>query len=339
MHLKRYTLASLLLMAIVGWYVYQAISPADYTLTILGEKITLPLAVWVVVPMALLFLASFFHMLYYGYKAYRRRRKVTNDIEKLADALYWDILKSPKKHNYADPRIRPVGVVLDAGCDDFTKVDKKACHEKVRDAIDIVTAIKHGEVLETEKLKLDKSNPYAVQNGLNMLKHEPQRAEEVLRRMPYYDKRVIKEALKIFAEEASPQQLDRYIEQIDRDVLMHIVDTMEKREEKNRIPLDMLGRVLTTQVQLDECDYMILSKKLVKHYTPHELLAFFEKLAGKDEKAFKAYLFTLIEFEMLDKANELMQDTQRGEYLDFKAYLDLRKAGKHYPIDLLLTRC
>jgi len=71
-------------------------------------------------------------------------------------------------------------------------------------------------------------------------------------------------------------------------VLMHIVDTMEKRDEKNKIPLDMLGRILTTKVQLDDCDYMLLSKKLVKHYTPHELLAFFEKLAGKEEVVFTA---------------------------------------------------
>jgi len=42
---------------------------------------------------------------------------------------------------------------------------------------------------------------------------------------------------------------------------------------------------------------------------------------------------------MLDKANELLEETQRGEYLDFKAFLDLRRAGKHYPINLLLPQC
>ncbi len=338
MHLKRYTLASILLMVVVGGYVYQMVTEAEYTLTILGEHITLPIAVWAVVPMVILFLASFTHMLYYGYKAYRRRKRVTRDIEKLADALYWDVLKAPKPHNYTDPRIRPIGVVLDNGCDDFTKVDKKACHEKVRDAIDIITAIRHGEVVDMEKLKLGKSNPYAIQNALNMLRNEPQRAEEILRRMPYYDAKVIKEALKIFAEGASDQQLERYIDQIDREVVMHIVETLEKRNEKSKLSLATLEKMIE-KADFGDCDYMILSRKLVKHYTPHELLALFEKLAAKDEKAFKAYVFTLIEFEMLDKANELLQDTQRGEYLDFKAYLDLRKAGKHYPIDLLLTHC
>lgn len=338
MHLKRYTLAAILLIAAVGTYVHHMVTPDEFTLNLMGVNVTLPIAVWVVIPMVLLYLASFFHMLYYGFKAYMRRKRVTKDIEKLADALYWDILKSPRKHHYMDKRVKPIGVVLDSGCDDFTKVDKKLCHEKVRDAVDIITAIRHGEVLDLSKYRLEKSNPYVVQNGLNMLKHEPERAEEVLRRVPYYDERVIKEAARIFVEKASEQELEKYLDFIDKDVMMHLIDTLQDRDEKNKISLALIEKILTKNSPSD-CDYMILSRKLVKYYTPHELLAFFEKLVGQDEKAFKAYVFTLIEFEMLDKANELMQDTQRGEYLDFKAYLDLRKSGKHYPIDLLLNQC
>jgi hypothetical protein len=338
MHLKRYTLAAVLLIAAVGTYVYQAVTTAEYTLDILDMHITLPIAVWVVVPMALLYFASLFHMMYYGYRAYRRRRRVTRDIEKLADALFWDVLKAPRKHNYTDPRIKPIGAVLDFGCDDFTKIDKKGIPEQVRDAVDVITAIKHGEVVDLSKYKLDKSNPYAVQNGINMLKHEPERAEEVLRRVPYYDKAVIHEAIRIFVEKASDQELERYLEFVDIDVLMHLLDTYEGRDEKNRISLATIEKIIA-HVEPDACDYMILSRRLVKYYTPHELLAFFEKLVGRDEKAFKAYVFTLLEFEMLDRANELLQDTQHGEYLEFKAYLDLRKSGKHYPIDLLLEQC
>ncbi len=338
MHIKRYTLAAIVLIALVGTYVYQMVSQAEYTLDLMGLHITLPIAVWIVVPMVLLYIATLFHMLYYGFRIYMRRKRVTKDIEKLADALYWDVLKSPKKHHYTDKRVKPIGVVLDSGCDDFTKVDKKLCHERVRDAIDVITAIKHGEVVDIDKLKLDKTNPYAIQNALNILKHEPQRAEEMLRKAESYDPKVVKEATMIFVEKANEQQIEKYIDFIDRDVLMHLFDTMEARDEKNRITLPLVEKILI-KIAPSDCDYMILSRKLVKYYTPHELLAFFEKLVGQDEKAFKAYIFTLIEFEMLDKANELLQDTQRGEYLDFKAYLDLRKSGKHYPMDLLLKQC
>ncbi|BDY12318.1 hypothetical protein [Hydrogenimonas cancrithermarum] len=338
MHLKRYTLASIFLIAAVGIYVYKVVSPGTYSLELLGVNVSLPIAVWIVIPMILLYLASFFHMLYYGFKGYLSKKRIARDIHKLADALYWDILKSPKKHNYTDKEIRKIGVVLDTGCDDFTKVDKKRCNEHIRDAIDLIIAIKHGEFVDLKKMGLEKSNPYVIQNWLNFLKHEPERAEEILRKSESYDPKVVHEAIRLFVEKANEQQLEKYAQFVDMGVLMHLLDTMEAREEKERISLNMIEKLLTRNNPTD-CDYLLISRKLSKLYTPHELLALFEKLVAQDEKVFKAYIFTLIEFEMLDKANELLEDTQRGEYLDFKAFLDLRRAGKHYPIDLLLQQC
>jgi len=335
MHLKRYTLASILLIAVVSFYVYKMVTPGTYTLDLLGINISLPVAVWSVVPMTLLFLASFIHILYYGIKDYFRRKRVSKDLDKLADALYWDILKEPKKHNYTDKEIRKIGLVLDMGCENFLKSDKRKCNEHIRDAIDIVTAIKHGEFMDIKKLNLDKSNPYEIQNWLNLLKNEPIKAEEILRKYESFNKRVVKEATKIFVESANGQQLERFAHFIDNDIMMHLLDTMASRSEKDRISLEVIEKILMQKNSLD-CDYLLLAKKLSKLYTPHALLSFFEKITTKDERAFKGYIFILIEFEMLDKANELLEDTQHDEYLDFKAFLDLRKAGKHYPLDIFL---
>ena len=338
MHLKRYTLAAIILIAAVGFYVYKTVSPGTYNLELMGVNVSLPIAVWVIIPMVLLYLASFFHMLYFGFKDYLRKKRIARDIDKLADALYWDILKSPKKHGYTDKQIRKIGVVLDNGCDDFTKVDKKKCHEHIRDAIDLVVEIGHGEYVDLKKMALEKSNPFVIKNWLNYLQHEPEKSEEILRKSESYDAKVVHAAIRLFVEKANEQQLEKYADFIDLDVLMHLLDTMESREEKERISLATIEKLLVKN-HPEDCDYLRLARKLSKLYTPHELLALFEKLVRQDDKAFKAYIFTLIEFEMLDKANELLQDTQRGEYLDFKAFLDLRKAGKHYPIELLLRQC
>jgi hypothetical protein len=338
MHLKRYTLASIILIVAVSIYVYKMVSTGTYTLDLFGVNISLPIAVWSIVPMALLFVASFIHILYYGFKDYLRRKRVSRDIDKLADALFWDILKEPKKHNYTDKEIKQIGVVLDAGCEEFLKVDKKACHEHIRDAIDIITSIKHGEFVDLKKMNLDKSNPYEIQNWLNFLKAESTRAEEILRKAESYDQKVVDEAIKIFVESANEHQLEKYAHLINSSALMHLLDTMSKRDEKDRVSLEAIDKLLM-QKSLSNCDYLLLARKLSKLYTPHAILSFFEKLVAKDERAFKAYIFILIEFEMLDRANELLEDTQHDEYLDFKAFLDLRKAGKHYPINLLLQQC
>ncbi len=339
MYFKRYTLASILLIAAVGGYVYYMITKDTYTVELLGVNVTLPIAAWVVVPMALFYLASLFHMLYYGFKGYLQKRRIERDISKLTDALYWDILKSPKQHAYDDKEIRKIGVVLDSGFEDLSGIDKNKCDERVKEALEIVEAIERGEFVEMKKVSLDKSNPYVIQNWLNFLNSEPGRAEEVLRKAESYDDTVVRAAMKKFVENASQQQIEKYKEKMDIDIFMHLLDSLKSSdEEKPRIGLDFIDSLLES-MEPTEKDYLQIAQRLSKLYTPDEVLRFFEKVVARDEKAFKAYIFVLIEFEMLDKANELLQDTARGEYLDFKAFLDLRKSGKHYPMDLLLPRC
>ncbi len=339
MHFKRYTLASILLIAAVGGFVYYMVTKDTYTVELLGVNVTLPIAAWIVAPMVLLYLASLFHMLYYGFKGYLQKRRVERDMAKLSDALYWDILKSPKQHAYDDKEIRKIGIVLDQGCDDFSGVDKNLCDERVKEALEMIEAIERGEFVDMKKINLEKSNPYVVQNWLNFLEKEPERAEEILRKAETYDERVVHAAMKRFVESASEQQIEKYREMIDIDIFMHLLDTLKRgEEEKPRIGLDFIDSLLET-IKPSEEEYLRIAQRLSKLYTPDEVLRFFEKVVARDDKAFKAYIFVLIEFEMLDKANELLQDTARGEYLDFKAFLDLRKAGKHYPMDLLLPRC
>ncbi len=339
MHFKRYTLASIVLIAAVGGYVYYMITKDTYTVELLGVNVTLPIAVWIVAPMVLLYLASLFHMLYYGFKGYLQKRRVERDIAKLSDALYWDILKAPKQHAYDDKEIRKIGVVLDQGCEEFSGVDKSQCDERVKEALETIEAIERGEYVDMKKISLEKSNPYVVKNWLNFLKSEPARAEEILRKPENYDEKVVHEALKSFIESASQQQIEKYRDMMDITLLIHLLDSMkEKADEKPSISLEFIDSLLDS-MEVSEEDYLQIAQRLSKLYTPDEVLRFFEKRVAADEKAFKAYIFVLIEFEMLDKANELLQDTARGEYLDFKAFLDLRRAGKHYPMELLLPRC
>jgi len=339
MYFKRYTLASIVLIAAVGGYVYYMITKDTYTVELLGVNVTLPIAAWVVAPMVLLYLASLFHMLYYGFKGYLQKRRVERDLSKLSDALYWDILKAPKQHAYDDREIRNIGIVLDQGCEDFSGVDKSKCDERVKEALEMIEAIERGEFVDMKKVTLDKSNPYVVRNWLNLLDSEPGRAEEILRKAEMYDDSVVRAAMKKFVENASQQQIEKYKEKMDIDIFMHLLDSLKSSdEEKPRLNLDFIESLLES-MEPAEKDYLQIAQRLSKLYTPDEVLRFFERAVARDEKAFKAYIFVLIEFEMLDKANELLQDTARGEYLDFKAFLDLRKAGKHYPMDLLLPRC
>ena len=83
MKLGLYIFASLALIAIIGAVAY-TINPNYYSVEVLGISFNFPVALWVILPMVLLFLFTLGHMLIYGLKNYFKLKKWKKD----ADSLY-----------------------------------------------------------------------------------------------------------------------------------------------------------------------------------------------------------------------------------------------------------
>jgi hypothetical protein len=62
----------------------------------------------------------------------------------------------------------------------------------------------------------------------------------------------------------------------------------------------------------------------------------FQLLSETREDAIEARMFTLFDLEMLAPANDLLQNTQDDEYLNFKAYSALKECGKNFNINLFI---
>ena len=56
----------------------------------------LPVALWVILPMAMLLILSTLHMFYYSTKNFFILRKLHKDVAAIDEALYWSILQDPK---------------------------------------------------------------------------------------------------------------------------------------------------------------------------------------------------------------------------------------------------
>ena len=52
----------------------------------------------------------------------------------------------------------------------------------------------------------------------------------------------------------------------------------------------------------------------------------------------EGYLYTLYDLQMIDTANEILNNTAHNDYQIFKAYRDLKRANKHYDIAIFLRR-
>jgi hypothetical protein len=64
----------------------------------------------------------------------------------------------------------------------------------------------------------------------------------------------------------------------------------------------------------------------------------FESLSETNDEAMEGYFYTLYDLQMIDTANEILNNTSKDDYLIFKAYRDLKHANKHYDIALFFRR-
>ncbi len=82
-------------------------------------------------------------------------------------------------------------------------------------------------------------------------------------------------------------------------------------------------------------DFIMLAKNYETILKPDQIIELFEKLSVELEDATPAYLHVLFEYEMIDKAREVLANTKNGEFSPFKALLDLKEAGKHYNLEAI----
>lgn len=331
MHLKRYTVISILLIGALGIYIY-TLTESTYTLEMFEIPLTFPVALWVVLPLLVYYVASVMHMLFYGFRNYRLIRRYTKDIESLSDAIFWGILHAPKSHKYDIEPIRRIGKVLDAGCEGLNKVSATLCDEHVQKALETVRDIEAGNNVDLKKLGLDKENPIVVSNCLNLLAAEPLRSEEILRQPEKYSKEVVKKSLMIFSETANEQQVRKYADLYDLDIIVHWLHAMVG---KTVYPVDVV-KFLMEKLTLSEAGYVRIAKSMKPLYMPDTLISFFKEQSNQELEALPAYLYILAEFEMVDTMKEIVLESGKEEFLPYRAYLDLREAGKRYPIELFL---
>ena len=79
-------------------------------------------------------------------------------------------------------------------------------------------------------------------------------------------------------------------------------------------------------------EYLALAKAMQSLCAPDEWLKYFENLADNDESAQVAYLFVLVELEMVSELERKMKSFDKGEMTGLRAYIELKRLGKHYPI-------
>ena len=337
MKFKYYIGALFVFIVLLGLYVY-SLSGANYTFVIpfSTQEITLPVAIWFILPVVLFFVVVIFLEIGGSYRMWRKRTKYKNDYRILLEQLERQLLgkdstaKQPIMNRYKSLSILLNNLTFDVK----DGVTLKSGEARMDELISLLGDIKRGEYVNLKKFNPDEKSPFIHQNILNHIKHDEKFATEVLKK-PQFDEDCKRAAFVKLLESDNLKEIKRFVGDVkfNKDLANTVLGMCyaKKMDFSNEEVAQ-----LCTEVGYSKQNYLLLAQKMKECYEPANWVSLFEYLANKDESAEIAYFYVLLELEMIEEAKERLKAHPDNEMLKVRAYLDLKSLGKQYPLELFL---
>ncbi len=331
MGFKKYIIASFVFLIIVAAYVY-SIDSSEFTVKIveLGINRTLPIYIWIIMPALFLFIATILHMIFYGTKGYLQRTNVKKDISKLAMLLNDRLLNKTSSVAIKTPELKEISDVLNTIDIQITKDSESS--PLIASTLKTINAINSGKYIPTKELKLPADNIWAIKNTKNRLTNDENFALEVIKDIQNYPNDLGEEAFDIALENRPVETIKRLTQSnnlTNSMVQKLLIKDAEQLSLTNHEILDYIGTHSFRNKEL-----ITIAKNYKKTMAPEQLISLFEDLSSKNEELTSSYLYILFEYQMIEKAREILVNSQKNEYVLFKALLDLKDAGKYnYSVD------
>lgn len=338
MHIKKYTVAAFILIILVGWFVFAFITQENISINFFGMTLpSLSIAMWVVVPLVILYVASVGHMSYYSLLGSLKRRKYEKDHEKIIDAIIDAFLgKENRSITFKTDKYKLIGTLVNnATIFPVEEFDVNSDNKKLNEVLNSINNIRNGGIADLRKYSLASSNAFVIQNERNRYKKGDISAEDILNSKDRYDISLRKEVYVDFVKNAQPQAIEKYKSNMTKESLFEILSRINADTNTLVIPNDSLMPFFK-DLNLSSKDYIEASKRLSYAMLPEQRMKLFEMLSNDSDVAMEAYLFTLFDLEMIAPAKEILDISQPNEYMRFKAYVSLKECGKHFNINLFI---
>ncbi|MDD2697753.1 MAG: hypothetical protein PHF17_03025 [Arcobacteraceae bacterium] len=330
MGFKKYIIASFVFLMIVAAYVY-SIDNSEFTVKIveLGINKTLPIYIWIITPALFLFFATIIHMLFYGTKSYLQRSTIKKDISKLSMIINDRLLDKTSSLSLKTPSLKEIADVLNTV--EFKLTKQSETSPLIESTLKIITDIENGKYIPHKDLKLPVNNIWAIKNTKNRLLNDENFAIEVIKDVEYPTD-LIEMAFDIALENKPVETVKRITESTNLTKNM-IKKLLLKDSEQLSLTNGEIFNYITNHAFTNK-ELIAIAKNYKKTMAPEQLIHLFDDLSSKNEDFTTSYLFVLFEYQMIDKAREILVNSQKNEYVLFKALLDLKDSGKYnYSVD------
>lgn len=333
MRLGLYIFATLSLIAIVGAFTY-TINPNNFIVEVMGINFNFPVAVWVILPMLLLFLFTVGHMLFYGVRNYFKLKKWQRDADTLEDALYWSLVNEPKEQKYVMAEVKSSAILL--GKSSLNVSDNiEGLSPRLAKIVNIIQKIKNGEYIDLKEEKIAKvfnaGNPILIQNRLNCLESDEKFVEDVMKSTSNYSVMVQKQALKIFTKKGNFETARKYAKVFDIENFFVMLNRINSEDDMG-LTKEILNDFVES-LQLACVDFIKIAQVTKKYFKPDENLSLFHKYQNSNDKAQNAYLYLLFEYELLDQVAAYLEEQEEDEFIKFRALYQLKRSNNKYKLE------
>jgi hypothetical protein len=339
MYIKRYTIAAIILMALVGAYVFAYVTQDTIGLDFFGIPLpSLSIALWVVVPLFILYIVSVFHMLFYSIVGGLKLRKYEKDFQNLISAIIDAYLGKEERHySFKTDTYKLMGSLLEnTALFPVKNLVGKTNNEKLDAALAVIENIKNAQVEDLKKYNLSIDNDLVIQNERNRYKKEEISAEDILSNSTKYADVLCQEVYADFVNKAPLYAIEKYKAYLTKEALYRILARVNADSFTLEIPNETIISFLE-KLDLNKEDHIKLSSVLSEGgMIPEQRIKLFEMLSEKNEEIVDAYLFTLFDLEMLAPADAILENSQPEEYQNFKAYRALKECNQNFSIYLFV---
>lgn len=334
MGLKKYVIFSIILIIVVFGYVH-SLELGDYEASFLGYSLILPISVWFILPIALLSLATYVHILFYSVIAYFKQRAINKDHEDMIELIKSELLEKTNTYKFRTKEFKNLSSIFSQF--KFSLKDERfnSSNEDLNKIAMGVQDIKSGKYVSDKALKFSEKSSLNNLNILNKVNEQIDFAIDVVKKSENYSEDVVKKAFENILKEKSMTTIKKLYKNIKLDKELSI-KLFEKDAANNEFGFTN-DEILKIVKDLDykKEDFMYLAKTYEKILKPDQIIALFEKLSLEIDDATSAYLHVLCEYEMIDKVKEVLSNTKDSEHTSFKALIDLKEAGKKYNIEAI----
>ena len=339
MYIKRYTIAAFILMAMVGAYIFAYVSQDTTSIDLFGIPLpSFAIAIWVIIPVFILYLASVLHMSFYAMVGNFKLRKFEKDFDTIINAIADAYLGKENRHySFKTDRYKLMGTLLEnTTLYPIGELSTTVENEKLNSVFKAIEEIKNGNVVDLKPYNLSSDNQLVIQNERNRYKKGELTAEDLLANSTKYDDILCKEVYTDFVAKAPLHAIEKYKGYLTKESLYVILSRVNADSFTLEINNDDIVS-LVQRLELSKDDYIKLSAVLSSGgMIPEQRMKLFEMLSERDEDAVGAYLFTLFDLEMLAPADEILDNSQNDEFEKFKAYRALKECNKNFNIELFV---